>query len=111
MASMKIESLGLMTVFDLKEKLDRSKNWTVLDVRSIEEYEEGHIEDSVHIYVGTLPKHLGKIPKKNQVGVICKSGTRSSFASSILLREGFHNIHNVLGGMSSWKKAGYPITS
>jgi hydroxyacylglutathione hydrolase len=111
MASMKIESLDLMTVFDLKEKLDRSKNWTVLDVRSIEEYEEGHIEDSLHIYVGTLPKHLDKIPKKNQVGIICKSGTRSSFASSILLREGFHNIHNVLGGMSSWKKAEYPITS
>jgi len=42
--------------------------------------------------------------------LICKSGTRSSFASSILQRAGRRNVHNVLGGMDGWKKAGYPVT-
>jgi hydroxyacylglutathione hydrolase len=81
----------------------------VLDVRSIGEYESGHIEGSVNIYTGLLPQNLDKIPKDKPVAVICKSGTRSGFGCSILKRYGFKNVHNVMGGMTSWSNAGYPM--
>jgi hydroxyacylglutathione hydrolase len=106
--AMPLKHLNLMTVTDLKEKIDVIEGWQVLDVRSIEEREEGHIEGSMHIYIGLLEKSVGEVPKDVPIAVICKSGTRSGFASSILLRAGWTNIHNVLGGMGAWKKAGYP---
>jgi hydroxyacylglutathione hydrolase len=103
-----IERLGMMTTPELKEKLDK-EDWTVLDVRSIEEYESGHIEGSINIYTGLVGENLDKIPRDKPIAVICKSGTRSGFASSILRRHGVENIHNVMGGMTSWKNAGYPV--
>jgi hydroxyacylglutathione hydrolase len=57
--------------------------------------------------VGILKDRVDDVPEDKQIAVICKSGTRSSFASSILLKAGRKNIHNVLGGMEAWKKAGY----
>jgi len=102
-----IDRLGMMTTPELKEKLD-TEDWTVLDVRSIEEYASGHIEGSINIYTGLLPKNLDKIPRDKPIAMICKSGTRSGFGSSILRRHGFENIHNVMGGMTSWSNAGYP---
>ena len=103
-----VERLGIMTTPELKEKLDKEE-WTVLDVRSIEEYESGHIEGSINIYTGLLPQNLDKIPRDKPIAVICKSGTRSGFGCSILRRHGFENIYNVMGGMTSWGNAGYPM--
>ncbi len=83
----------------------------MLDVRSRDEYENGHIDGSLNIYVGLLEGRADELPEDRPIAVMCKSGTRSSFASSILLRAGRGNIHNVLGGMDAWKRAGYPLTN
>lgn len=104
-----VERLGMMTTTELKEKLE-TDDWTVLDVRSIEEYESGHIEGSINIYVGTLPQHINRIPKDKPIAVICKSGTRSGFGCSILMRLGIKNLYNIMGGMTSWNNAGFPST-
>ena len=102
-----IERLGTLTAPELKEKLD-NEDWTVLDVRSIEEYESGHIERSINLYAGLLWDNLDKIPRDKPIALICKSGTRSGFGSSILLKHGLEKIYNVMGGMTSWNNAGYP---
>ena len=102
-----IDRLGMMTTPELKEKLD-SEDWTVLDVRSLEEYESGHIEGSINIYTGLLAQNLKKIPIDKPIAVICKSGTRSGFGCSILKKHGVENIYNIMGGMTSWSNAGYP---
>ncbi|UCD45414.1 MAG: MBL fold metallo-hydrolase [Candidatus Bathyarchaeota archaeon] len=103
-----VERLDMMTVPELKKALDSGEDWLVLDVRSHDEWEEGHIEGATNIYVGLMEKRLDEVPQDRRVAVICKSGTRSGFASSIMLREGRENIHNVLGGMEAWKALGYP---
>lgn len=108
-ANLPLERLDLMFVNELKEKMENVDNWLVLDVRSKDEWLKGHIEDSLNIYVGILKDRVDDVPEDKQIAVICKSGTRSSFASSILLKAGRKNIHNVLGGMEAWKKAGYKI--
>ena len=102
-----VERITMMTTPELKEKL-KNEEWTVLDVRSAEEYGSGHIEGSKNIYVGTLPHRFDEVPKDKPIAVICKSGTRSGFGCSILRRLGITNVANVMGGMTSWSNAGYP---
>jgi hydroxyacylglutathione hydrolase len=104
-----IKTMNMMTPHDLKQSLDEGEDWYILDVRSKEEYESGYIEGCTNIYAGTIPNYFDKLPKDKPIAVYCKSGTRSSFASSILLRNGFDNVHNILGGMTSWIKAKYPF--
>jgi hydroxyacylglutathione hydrolase len=108
-SALPLERLDMMTITDLKERMDEGEDWTVLDVRSKDEWLEGHIEGSLNIYVGFLESRAKEVPKDKNVAVVCKTGTRSSFASSILLRTGHRNITNVLGGMEAWKIAGYDI--
>jgi hydroxyacylglutathione hydrolase len=102
-----METVSLMTVTEFKEELDKGNDWTVIDVRNEDEYAQGHIENSLNIYAGTIGEHHNEVPRNNPTAIICKTGTRSSFACSVLLRKGFKNLHNVLGGMDAWKHKGY----
>jgi len=108
-AVLPVERLDMATVVELKESMDSGEDWLVLDVRSRDEYLAGHIEGSLNVYVGLMEKRLEHVPKGRKIAVICKSGTRSGLASSILLKAGRTGITNVLGGMDAWKKAGYPV--
>ncbi len=108
-APLPLERLGMMTVPELKKKLEDGKDWVVLDVRSKDEWLRGHIEGAINIYGGLLEGRVDEVPEENQVAVVCKSGTRSSFACSIMLRADRRNIHNVLGGMDAWNNAGYAL--
>jgi len=108
-AVMPVERLDMMTVIELKERIDNSEDWLVLDVRNMDEYIDGHIHGSLNIYVGLLEERLEDVPEGRNIAVICKSGTRSGLASSILLKAGRKGITNVLGGMDAWKNAGYSL--
>ena len=102
-----IEHFGLLSIQELKERLNDSHNLIVLDVRTDEEWREGHIEGASHIYVGHLEEQLDMIPDDCPVAVVCSVGNRGSLAASILRRAGHENVFNVLGGMMAWNKAGY----
>jgi hydroxyacylglutathione hydrolase len=109
LSALPIEKLSLLTVADLKEMMDKDEDLMVVDVRSLDEYNGGHIEGCKHIYAGLVEEHMDEIPRDRPVALICKSGTRSGFAASMLLRMGYKDIYNVLGGMTSWVNAGYPV--
>ena len=108
-SALPLERLDMMTVTEFKERLDVEEDWMILDVRSRDEWDEGHIDRSKNVYVGLLKDRFEDVPKDRKVAIVCKTGTRSSFASSILQRYGYVNITNILGGMDAWKKAGYDI--
>lgn len=80
-----------------------------LDVRTPEEYAEGHVEGSTLIPVEELKGRLSEVPKDKRVYVYCHSGKRSAAASGILVKSGFTNIENIEGGINAWKEAGYPV--
>lgn len=104
-----MEHLGLLTVQELKERLDRRDSLMILDVRTDEEWDEGHIEDALHVYVGHLEERLHEIAIDEPIAVICSVGNRGSLGASILRRAGRVEVFNVLGGMMAWQKADYPI--
>lgn len=82
----------------------------MLDVRTDEEYADGHIPGARLIPVQELAKRVTEVPKDRQVYIYCHSGVRSARASSMLSKAGFTRIENIKGGIEAWKKAGYPVT-
>ncbi|MEM2098815.1 MAG: MBL fold metallo-hydrolase [Candidatus Bathyarchaeia archaeon] len=104
-----IAKLSLVTVEELNRVLTSKQDIFVLDVRRENEWNEGHIEGATRIYVGKLQNETNKLPRNKPVFVICKTGNRSSLGASVLLREGFSQVYNVLGGIDAWKKAAYPL--
>jgi hydroxyacylglutathione hydrolase len=81
----------------------------LLDVRTVEEYAEGHIKGALLIPVQELQQRISEVPKDKQVYVYCRSGVRSVRASNMLVKAGYTRIENVQGGFMAWKDAGYPV--
>ena len=76
---------------------------TLVDVRSPEEFAEGHLPGAVNIPVGELAQLLGELgPTSTPVVVYCRSGARSSRAERLLKEQGFQDVFN-LGPMSAWR--------
>ena len=88
-------------------------NPIIVDVREIGEFKKGHIADAIHIPVGSLESQIKKIElyKKDDVIVICHTGTRSATACSTLTKQGFENIFLMTGGMQSWEENKLPIVT
>jgi len=94
---------------DLKKRLADKEDFTLLDVRQIDEFEAGHLEGAVHIYLGELPDNIGKIPGKRPVTTFCGSGRRAIIAASILKKNGFSDVEDCLGSMEACKEIGCRI--
>jgi rhodanese-related sulfurtransferase len=86
---------------EAKQLID-SNEVVVLDVRTPEEYEEGHIPNSILVPVQELEFRLNELGKEENYLVVCRSGNRSTQASEILINNKFTNIYNMTGGMNNW---------
>lgn len=78
----------------------------VVDVRKQPEHADGHLKDSVNIPLDTLtdPGSMANFDESQNIYVHCAGGYRSVIASSLIKREGFHNIRNVVGGWGKMKE-------
>lgn len=77
---------------DLGEVL--AKGGVIIDVRTPGEYAGGHIKGSVNIPLAALQGQLGKLKKEKPVITCCASGMRSGSARTMLLANGFAEVHN-----------------
>lgn len=93
------------------DKLRQSKTNVVLDVRTKEEYAEGHIPGSVLLDFMSpdFEKELAKLDKNSTFLVHCASGGRSARACKKMEALGFKNLYNLQGGMGAWEKAGKEV--
>lgn len=110
-AGLPTENLPLLSVHQLKDKIDGGEELVVLDAREQGEWDSGHIKGALHIYVGHLEQRLAEIPKDKPVAVICNVGHRAGLGASILLRAGYQEVYNVLGSVKAWKTAGFPTVT
>jgi len=83
----------------------------VLDVREDSEYQSGHIQDSIHIPMGSLSSRVNELEKYKDKNVIlgCRSGSRSGRACGLLKKNGFTKVHNLRGGVMAWEKENLPM--
>jgi rhodanese-related sulfurtransferase len=86
---------------EAKQLID-NKDVVVLDVRTPEEYQEGHIPNAILIPLQELENKLNELDKKDHYLVVCRSGNRSAQASEVLTSNSFANIYNMTGGMNNW---------
>lgn len=73
-------------------------NHILIDVRTIEEYEEQHVPGSINIPVNDLETELVSLDKKGKYIIICRVGARSERAAQILADKGFKDVTNISGG-------------
>jgi hydroxyacylglutathione hydrolase len=79
----------------------------VVDVRGPGEYSGGHVPNAINIPLPELQTRIGELDPDTRLAIICAGGYRSSAAASLLAREGFANLANVIGGTSAWIRAGF----
>ncbi len=77
----------------------------VLDVRTANEYNEGHIEGAKQIHTGRVIYSLDKLPKDKPIITHCETGARATVAVSALSAAGFDNVMELEGGYFDWKKS------
>jgi rhodanese-related sulfurtransferase len=82
----------------------------VLDVRTIEEWNEFHAPNTTLIPLDELSARVNELPKDQPIVVVCRSGNRSQTGRDILLAAGF-NATSMTGGLNTWRDSGYPTVS
>lgn len=95
------------------EKEIKSDSVQLVDVRTPQEYAEGHIDGALNINVQSDDfKDLvqRKLSKDSTILVYCRSGRRSLDAADILTNLGY-NVVNLKGGIIEWKENGLPVVS
>lgn len=91
---------------ELATQLQTQDPPAVLDVRTPQEYKQGHIAGSQHIPLSQLARRLDEVPE--QVVVHCQSGYRSSMAASLLRQHGVIAT-DLAGGIAAWQAQGLPV--
>ena len=88
------------------EKKFNKKKVVVLDVRTTQEFNEGHLPNAVQIDVMdsvAFVQQISQLKKGKTYLVYCKSGRRSTKAATIMEQQGFRHIWNMEGGITAWK--------
>ena len=86
------------------ELMEKENGFILLDVRTKEEYESGHILHSINLPLGDIvSSSISILPDKSQmILVYCRSGNRSRQASEKLVKLGYTSVVEI-GGINSWK--------
>lgn len=93
-------------------ELLQNLNPLLLDVRTREEFNSGHIKNALLIPVQELQKRVGELSeyKHSDILIYCATGNRSTVASKILIDNGFKRIANLRYGIHGWVTSRYPVT-
>ena len=83
-------------VLSVREKINNGA--VIIDVRTKEEYNDGHYKNALNIPVKDLPNHLDSLGEKDKTIIVyCASGARSALAAKILKKSGYTDVTNAGG--------------
>ncbi len=103
----------MLSVTELKQRLDSDDEALLLDVRTGEDFvgEQGHIDGAANIPLEQLSARLDDIRdyQERPVFVVCRTDRRSARAAMLLAERGFADVQIVRGGMTDWIRNGYPV--
>ncbi len=103
----------MLSVADLKQRLDAGEDVLVLDVRTAENFNGklGHIDNARNIPLEELTDRLDELVDYTEkpVAIVCTTDRRSARAAGLLAENGFADVHVTKGGMTDWNKKAYPL--
>jgi molybdopterin/thiamine biosynthesis adenylyltransferase/rhodanese-related sulfurtransferase len=95
-------TVPVISVQDLKRKLEENASILVVDVREPFEYEIARIEGSKLVPLNELPSRLDELDRSYEIIALCKSGVRSEYAVQLLQAAGYAQSFNLEGGIDAW---------
>ena len=99
-----------LSTADFQKKLTTDNTAIILDVRTPQEYANGHLANAtaINFFDTDFKEKASKLDKTKPVYVYCAVGGRSAKASKVLQESGFKTVYNLLGGFNGWTAAGLP---
>ncbi len=106
-----ITTLEPKPAFEFIKKNRRNTNFVLLDIRTPQEFQDGHIEGAINIDYRspTFGTDLDGLDKAKTYFIYCRIGRRSGEAIGIMMRKGFTNIYRTPGDIVAWRAAGLPL--
>lgn len=99
--------------YEVIRKNSDNPNFVVLDVRTPEEYDEGHIEGAINIdyYHPGFQSEVKKLDRSKTYLLYCRTGNRSGSAFRLFEDLRFQDVYHMEGGTSRWKREGLPLVT
>jgi rhodanese-related sulfurtransferase len=102
---------GNVDVAEARDLIGEKGGLVILDVRTVSEYESGHLEGAINIPVEALSGRLSELNPNDELLVYCRTGNRSTTAVGILKENGYDRIYHMDAGIVAWENAGFPTVS
>jgi len=101
----------VMKPAELAGRLDGPDVPIILDVRSVAEYEAGHIPGAVNVPYDQIAASLDSLEsfRSGEIVVYCRTGRRAGIAENVLREAGFTRVFDLEGHMTSWNEADLPV--
>ena len=101
-------NIGPTQASELIELNENNPNFVVLDVRTNEEFRQGHIENAqlIDYYSQDFAERLDALDKTQTYLIYCRSGNRSGNTLTLMRELGFKEVYNISGGIRAWISAG-----
>jgi rhodanese-related sulfurtransferase len=93
----------------LEHQAKHPQHLLVLDVRSPEEFKEGHVPGAVNIPYDQMASRLADVPKDKDLVLYCRSGRRAGIAAEVLAANGYSRLSHLEGDMPAWIEKGRPV--
>jgi glyoxylase-like metal-dependent hydrolase (beta-lactamase superfamily II)/rhodanese-related sulfurtransferase len=103
-----VDRLTQTSAREVKRLLDRGPTPRIVDVRTTQEWETGHLPGALHRPIADIVTAGLELPGDEPVVLYCGSGYRSNIAASLLSRRGFADVRSLAGGITAWRAAGFP---
>jgi len=100
---------GDVSIQEAIKLMEQAPDLVIVDVRTIAEFEDGHIEGAINIPIDELVTRIDELSKDDELLVYCRTGNRSSSAVTILLDAGYTKIYHMHEGISVWIQQGHPV--
>jgi len=98
-----------ITADDLKKGLEKKPNIVIIDLRKAQAFSEGHIKDSVNLYLGDLEERRKEIPLGKQIILVDNDGLWAFKGAVKLFDMGILNVLALTDGLDAWKQKGYEM--
>jgi glyoxylase-like metal-dependent hydrolase (beta-lactamase superfamily II)/rhodanese-related sulfurtransferase len=100
-----VEGIECVTAVDLADQVGSPEPPLLLDVRSVREWGEKHIDGSLNIPLAQLRARMDELPRDRAIVVYCETGYRSAIGASLLRMSGFTRVDDLLGGIAAWESS------